>query len=94
MVRQGTAYRDVVTAVRQTVLSMLEGAKRKTGRFDFSADDPLRAAFGLDGDAAPATDGDAWDVDDPRWTDEIFGGDWDEASGDAKPPGGADGQGR
>ena len=85
LVRRGAAYRDVVMAVRQTLRSMLEGAEHKTGRFDFSAGDPLRAAFSLGVDPAHTTDGDAWDVDDPRWTDEIFGGDWDEASGTTDP---------
>ena len=72
---------------------------RRGGGFRFSYDDPERVALGLrreappEGDRAAGAD-DAWDADDPRWTDEIFGGDWDEASGDAKPRGGADGQQR
>ena len=37
-------------------------------------------------------DDDAWDVDDPRWAEEIFGGEWDDASGDAKPRSGVDGK--
>ena len=64
---------------------------RRGKGFRFGYDDPERVALGLRreppagerGQGGPAG-GDGWDVDDPRWTEEIFGGE-DEASGDAKP---------
>ena len=74
---------------------------RRGGGFRFSYDDPERVALGLRREAPPEREeaavsdpDEVWDVDDPRWTDEIFGGDWDEASGDAKPRGGAAGEER
>ena len=53
--------------------------------FRFSYEDPERAALGLR--RAPRSvldrasdDQDAWDADDPRWTDEIFGNDFRDDS--------------
>lgn len=63
----------------------------KRGRgFRFSYDDPERVALGLrrappiDRDG-PSKIADGWDVDDPRWTDEIFGDEAGDAVDEGKP---------
>ena len=51
----------------------------RDGGFRFSYDDPEREALGLRRSPPTASEAvrdlDTWDVDDPRWTDEIFGSD-------------------
>ena len=65
---------------------------RRGKGFRFGYDDPERVALGLrreppagEHGRSDPVGGDAWDVDDPRWTEEIFGGGEDEASEDATP---------
>ena len=45
------------------------GPVGRTGGFDFSAEDPDRAEFGLDGPPVPVLD----DLDDPAWSRAVLG---------------------
>lgn len=61
--------RVVVTRYGRPIVEF--GPAGRTGGFDFSADDPERAAFGLDGEPMPVPE----DLDDPAWANGLLGAD-------------------